>query len=76
MEYQEKINKDKLLGSLSVLVKANSYRNEPEKFKEFILKNETYFPFINKDKLKDIQKKSTEQIPVFKPYELSQNIKK
>lgn len=75
MDYQEKINKDKLLGSLSVLVKANSYRNDPQKFSNFVLKNSSYFPFIDKDKLKKISK-DNDEVLVFKQYELYNNTKK
>lgn len=75
----EQLQKDKLLESLSVLVKANSYRNDPEKFSEFVLKNESYFPFIDKNKIKgiskdfskDVSKGSKEQVPIFKPFELN-----
>ncbi len=44
----------KLQRSICVLITANKYKNDISKFSEFILKNKTYFQFIDIDLINKI----------------------
>jgi len=55
---QSTIN-DKALFHMSLILKAMKYKNDPKKMREFVKKNERYFPALNKQ-LEKLDKQDTD----------------